>query len=190
MALSIDTSESSLTMYVSDEGNIRRITSEGVETLTGNGYGFEDGLFAAAKFKNPRGLAVNSNGIYISDTENNKIRKIDLLPSITIPAGSATGSITIEGIDDQLYESATEAFKISVSSVSNVDAGNSTYADISTVVTSDDAAPTIKLTANNDYVDEGGGTASLTVSLADAFSSNKSDMSASNKADFMSLIHI
>ena len=34
MALSIDTSESSLTMYASSEGKIRRITSEGVETLS------------------------------------------------------------------------------------------------------------------------------------------------------------
>ena len=183
-ALTIDLTASSFTMYASDESMIRKISAEGVETLTEGGYGYQDGIFSGAKFKNPRGLAITASGIYISDTENNKIRKIDLLPSITIPAGSATGSITINGIDDQLFESATEAFKIAVSSVSNVDASASTYDDISTIVTSDDAAPTIKLSANDDYVDEGAGTATLTVSLADAFSSAKSDMNASKKADF------
>ena len=183
-ALSIDLTASSFTMYASDESMIRKISAQGVETLTEGGYGYQDGIFSGAKFKDPRGLAITSSGIYISDTENNKIRKIDLLPSITIPAGSATGSITINGIDDQLFESATEAFKIAVSSVVNVDVSESTYADISTIVTSDDAAPTIKLSANDDYVDENGGSATLTVSLADAFSSAKSDMNASNKADF------
>ena len=182
-ALTIDSSESSLTMYATDDARIRKITADGVETLTGKSYGFEDGLFGVAKFKNPRGITVTANGIYISDTENNKIRKIDLKPSITIAAGASTGSITINGIDDQLWESDDEAFTISVQSLLNVDA-SSTLPNIVTKISSDDSAPTIKLSANDDVLEEGGGTATLTVSLADAFSSAKSDMSASQKADF------
>jgi len=182
--LAIDTSQSDLTIYAADENTVRKITNDGVETLAGDNYGFQDGNFDDAEFKNPSGIVVNSSGIYIADSDNHKIRKIDLLPSITIPAGQTTGSITINGIDDQLYESNDEAFTLSVSSVSNVDASNSTYANLVTTITSDDATPIVKLSATDDIVDENGGTATIVLSLADAFSSAKSDMNASDRADF------
>ena len=66
-ALALDTSASSFTMYAVDESRLRKITSNGVETLAGDDYGFEDGVFDSAEFKNPRGIVVNNNGIYISD---------------------------------------------------------------------------------------------------------------------------
>jgi len=182
--LTIDTSQSDLTIYAADENTVRKITNDGVETLAGDNYGFQDGNFADAEFKNPSGIVVNSSGIYIADSDNHKIRKIDLLPSITIPAGQTTGSITINGIDDQLYESNDEAFTLSVSSVSNVDASSSTYANLVTTITSDDATPIVKLSATDDIVDENGGTATIVLSLADAFSSAKADMNASDRADF------
>ena len=183
-AIAHDTSASTFTMYVSDEGKIRKVSSEGVESLTGGSYGFEDGSFSVAKFKNPRGISITTNGIYISDTDNNKIRKIDLNPSITIPAGATTGSITINGIDDQFYESNDEAFTVAVQSVSNVSNNAASFTALVTKITSDDAQPTIKLSANSEIVNEGGGTAELIVSLADVFSSAKSDMTASLKADY------
>tara|TARA_X000000368_G_scaffold415818_1_gene408349 strand:- start:44 stop:15682 length:15639 start_codon:yes stop_codon:yes gene_type:complete len=183
-ALTIDSSESSLTMYAADQNKIKKITAEGVETITGDDYGFTDGNFDSAEFKSPRGMVVTTNGIYIADTENHKIRKIDLKPSITIAAGATTGSITINGIDDQLYESNDEAFTVAVQSVSNVSSAVNSFSNIVTKVISNDSAPTIKLSASDDVVDENGGTVNLVVSLADAFSSAKSDMNASEKADF------
>ena len=183
-ALAQDTSASIFTLYAADDGKIRKVSSIGVETLTGGSFGFEDGNFSTAKFKNPRGLSINANGIYISDTDNNKIRKIDLKPSITVPAGATTGSITINGIDDQFYESNEEAFTVTVQSVSNVSNTPASFTGIVTKITSDDAQPTIKLASNGEIVNEGGGTAELVVSLADIFSSAKSDMTASLKADY------
>ena len=182
--LAIDTSQSALTIYATDENTIRKITNDGVETLAGENYGFQDGNFASAEFKNPSGIVVNSSGIYIADSDNHKIRKIDLLPSITILAGQTTGSITINGIDDQLYESNDEAFTLSVSSVSNVDTTSSVYSNLVTSITSDDATPIVKLSTTEDMVDENGGTATIVLSLADAFSSAKSDMNASDRSDF------
>ena len=183
-AIAIDASASSLTLYIVDENKLKKVTNDGVETLAGGDYGYADGAFASAKFREPKGIAINSNGIHIADTWNHKIRKIDLLPSITIPAGSTTGSLTVTGLDDQLYESNDEAFTVAVQSVSNVSSAVSSFSDIVTKVISDESAPTIKLTANDDVVDEKGGTVQLVVSLADAFSSAKSDMNGSDKADY------
>ena len=73
--------DSSGTVYVGDLGNqrIRKITSAGVvTTLAGSGVaGFADGTGSAAKFYWPEGVAVDSSGtVYVGDTYNNRIRKI------------------------------------------------------------------------------------------------------------------
>ena len=68
-------------VYVADSANnrIRKITSAGlVSTVAGDGTaGYLDGQGITAKFNNPVGVAVTSSGtLYISDTSNNRIRKI------------------------------------------------------------------------------------------------------------------
>ena len=88
-------------VYVADAGNhtVRKITSSGaVTTLAGKAElkggsmvgGFADGKGAAAKFKAPRGVAVDGAGnVFVADTENAVIRKV--LPDGTVKtlAGSA-----------------------------------------------------------------------------------------------------
>lgn len=50
-----------------------------VSFIAGSNYGFQDGIGINAYFKNPNGLCLdNSNNLYVCDTDNNKIRKIDL----------------------------------------------------------------------------------------------------------------
>ena len=52
------------TVYVGDMGRVRKITAAGVfSTLAGGGYGTDDGTGAAAGFRQPLGLAVDSAGI-------------------------------------------------------------------------------------------------------------------------------
>ena len=72
---------SSGTVYVADYYNnrIRRITPAGVvTTLAGSGVGgFADGTDSAAQFNSPIGVAVDSSGtVYVGDTSNQRIRKI------------------------------------------------------------------------------------------------------------------
>ena len=73
--------DSSGTVYVADSYNmrIRKITPAGVvTTLAGSGVaGFADGTTAAALFRYPSGIAVDSSGtVYVADYGNNRIRKI------------------------------------------------------------------------------------------------------------------
>ncbi len=51
--------------------------------------GYKDGDFATAQFFRPQGLALNRNVIYVADTENHAIRKIDLTTQmVTTLAGT------------------------------------------------------------------------------------------------------
>ena len=85
-------------VYVADTGNytIRKITSAGfVTTLAGiaGSVGSADGNGVDARFNNPSGVAVDSNGnVYVADTENATIRKITAAGVVTTLAGTA-GSI-------------------------------------------------------------------------------------------------
>ena len=82
-------------LVVADTGNhrLRRVAADGtITTLAGSGSGFADGKGTAAKFNQPRGLAVAISGeIYVTDMLNHRLRLI--LPSgeVTTLAGSTAG---------------------------------------------------------------------------------------------------
>lgn len=83
-------------VYVSDTNNhsIRKIDTLGnVSTFAGSGTsGFRDGSGTQAQFNSPNGLAFDSAGIlYVADTENHKIRKIDMSGKVSTFAGSTKG---------------------------------------------------------------------------------------------------
>lgn len=82
-------------IYLADGNNnrIRKVTPEGlVSTFAGNDEGFTDGTGNLAQFNNPLGIAVSSDGtIYVSDTDNNSIRKITAEGVVTTLAGGTAG---------------------------------------------------------------------------------------------------
>ncbi len=87
------TVDNSGTVYVGDSENhaIRKITPDGtVTTLAGSGSpGFVDGVGSAARFTNPRGIAVGKSGeLYVVDKGNNVIRKVLQDGTVTTFAGS------------------------------------------------------------------------------------------------------
>lgn len=83
-------------IYVADAANsnrVRRVTPEGrVNTLAGGAEeGFRDGHGAAAYFNTPSGLALDREGnLYVADTANNRVRKIDPAGRVTTLAGDGT----------------------------------------------------------------------------------------------------
>lgn len=83
-------------VYVADTNNdlIRVITPAGVvSTLTGRaGQGLQDGPVASAKFSYPNHLAFDSQGnLYVSDSRNNRIRKITPQGMVSTLAGGEAG---------------------------------------------------------------------------------------------------
>lgn len=86
-------------IYVADAGNnrIRRIAPDGtVGTLAGNGTaGFVNGAGTQAQFNNPRGIAVdNAGNIYVADTGNSAVRRIDLGGNVATIAGNGIAGST------------------------------------------------------------------------------------------------
>ncbi len=80
-------------VYVADVGNhrIRKIDKNGnVTTLAGTGEpGFLDGPGSQAKFYQPYGVCVDSNGnIYVADYVNERIRRIDKNGIVSTVAGT------------------------------------------------------------------------------------------------------
>jgi len=80
-------------LYVTDSGNsaIRRVTAAGVaSTLAGSGVcGSSDGSGAQAQFCNPKGIALDRHGnLWVADTGNHTVRRIDLQGRVTTVAGA------------------------------------------------------------------------------------------------------
>lgn len=107
-------------VYVADHGNqrIRKITPDGtVTTLAGSSLGFLDGTGAGARFAYPLDVAVAKDGfVYVSDRNNNRIRKISpigvvtTLASVQSPNGlevDSSGTIYVANYNGNKIEKVT-----------------------------------------------------------------------------------
>jgi sugar lactone lactonase YvrE len=84
-------------LYIADTNNnrIRKVDTSGIiTTIAGNGtigFGGDGGMAVAANLSAPNEVAIDGVGnLYIADTNNNRIRKIDGGGVITTVAGSGT----------------------------------------------------------------------------------------------------
>lgn len=92
-------------IYVTGTGSekLRKISGSTVTTVTGSVAGYADGDGNTALFSNPIGIFIDSLGmIYLADSGNHAIRKIDLNANFTVPpvttiAGNNT-STAVDGI--------------------------------------------------------------------------------------------
>ncbi len=89
------TIDASGNLYVTDETNykIRKITPSGsVSTLAGGLNGFANGQGNAAQFNLPSGICIDATGnLYVTDSNNHKIRKVTPTGVVTTIAGSTEG---------------------------------------------------------------------------------------------------
>jgi len=91
--------------YIADTGNnrIRMVDGDGIiSTIAGNGtagYSGDGGAATEAKLSSPSGVAVDTAGnVYIGDTGNNRIRKVDATTGIiTTVAGSGDAGYSGDG---------------------------------------------------------------------------------------------
>jgi hypothetical protein len=85
-------------LYIAETGNhvIRKVDTGGIITTvagTGTqGYAGDNGPATAARLDSPQGLALDGDNLYIADTHNQRIRRLDLTTGvITTIAGSTAG---------------------------------------------------------------------------------------------------
>ncbi|HEY1731607.1 MAG TPA: hypothetical protein VGG15_07650, partial [Terriglobales bacterium] len=85
-------------LYLAETGGhvIRKVDPAGlITTVAGTGtqgYGGDNGPATAARLDSPQGLALDANYLYIADTHNQRIRRLDLTTGlITTVAGSTAG---------------------------------------------------------------------------------------------------
>ncbi len=90
--------------YIADQTNnvIRKVNTSGIiSTFAGNGiggYSGDGGQATAAEFTAPFGIAFDANGnMYIGDTYNNRVRKINTSGIISTFAGNGINGFTGDG---------------------------------------------------------------------------------------------
>ncbi|XP_010083505.1 PREDICTED: NHL repeat-containing protein 2-like, partial [Pterocles gutturalis] len=88
-------------LVIADTGHHRilvtRKNGQILHAIGGPNSGRRDGRFSEAAFNSPQGIAIKNSVIYVADTENHLIRKIDLeLEMVTTVAG-----IGIQGVDKE-----------------------------------------------------------------------------------------
>jgi len=92
-------------LFIADS-NHNRIVIAGLDgallDIIGAGtIGSEDGDFATASFNHPQGMALNGNTLYVADTENHMLRKIDLVKKrvFSIAGSGHQAKIAWPGVD-------------------------------------------------------------------------------------------
>ncbi|HEU5479404.1 MAG TPA: hypothetical protein VFU90_06200, partial [Candidatus Tumulicola sp.] len=89
-------------LYVADTDNneIRKVTLEGVVTTIAGSLeaGYADGPAATARFNHPAGIVCDNVGnLYIADTNNNLIRELATVGTVSTLAGT-TDAGTVDGV--------------------------------------------------------------------------------------------
>ena len=91
-------------MYIADGGSstIRKVTPLGIISTyagtTSRGFAGDGGAALLARFNFPNDLAIDSvDNLYVADTDNYRIRKIDTDGMITTVVGNGSGTTPVEG---------------------------------------------------------------------------------------------
>ncbi|WP_422354159.1 Ig-like domain-containing protein [Roseivirga pacifica] len=106
--------------FVSDGHAVRKVTFEGdVTTVIGSFTGdYKDGLGVEAQFRNPKGLTVQNENLYLADEGNDRIRKISKGAILNGMTSGVFGDFDIElKVSDEEDGFNTQNFTITVRDV-------------------------------------------------------------------------
>ncbi len=191
-------------IYIADEENhrIRKVDASGIiTTFAGNSYGYsgDGGLATLAELDNPKGVAVDNTGnIYIADSENHRIRKVDaeVIQISGTPTISDIGTHDVVITVNDGFVTAEQVFTIIVSGTNNVSAAVSgggtacegesvdVFINLSgvapwTVIYSDGSNSNTITTSDNPYVIAATSSGSYTItSVSDAYQTGVANGSA------------
>jgi thiol-disulfide isomerase/thioredoxin len=89
-------------LFISDSNNHRIVvvTIEGdfIEIIGSAIEGFQDGNYSQVRFNRPQGIAYHKDVLYVADTENHALRKVDLITkTVTTLAGNGTQGFDYRG---------------------------------------------------------------------------------------------
>jgi hypothetical protein len=94
-------------MYVADRNNhrIRKVSNGNVTTIGGNGSAtYKNGTGTNSSFYYPEGIDVAADGtVYVADTYNHRIRKIDTQNNVTLLLGTGKQGYSEGGINDASF---------------------------------------------------------------------------------------
>jgi sugar lactone lactonase YvrE len=86
-------------VYRLDAGDARTLIAGGTKSSFADPNPYADGVGAAAKFNQPGGIAIASDGvIYVADTKNHAIRKVTRAGVVTTLAGAPTNRGGADGV--------------------------------------------------------------------------------------------
>jgi sugar lactone lactonase YvrE len=98
-------------LYIADTQNdrIRRVDAAGIiSTVAGNGtagFGGDAGPAVAAQINKPEAIALGPTGdLYVADTQNGRVRRVDSGGNITTVAGNGTAGFAGDGADPTLAQ--------------------------------------------------------------------------------------
>ncbi len=153
--------DSARAIYVADfaSNTIRKIAGGSVSTLAGTAgtAGTTDGTGAAARFRGPSKLGVDSAGnVYVADQMNHTIRKITPAAVVTTLAGAAglTGSVDGVGSAARFYQPISAA----VDAAGNIFVAEYANSTIRKIVASDGTVTTVAGLAGKTGTTDGSGT--------------------------------
>jgi DNA-binding beta-propeller fold protein YncE len=100
-------------LYIADTNHNRIVVTTldgaGVQVIGSGAAGFADGSATQARFNRPQGLTLDAGALYVADTENHAIRRIDL-------AGSSVTTIAGTGAQARRYVSRGPALETDLTS--------------------------------------------------------------------------
>ncbi|MHB8519486.1 MAG: NHL domain-containing protein [Limisphaerales bacterium] len=149
-------------LFIAANYRIRKVDLNGtITTVVGNGsqgYSGDGGAATNASLNNPLAVAVDALGnIFIADSANNRIRKVDVNGIITTVAGLSASDIAVDGSGNLFVAANYRILKVDVNGIITTVAGNENSGDYWGNDPSDGGAATNQLLAATGVAVDGSG---------------------------------